>query len=385
MSEAIPAEQSRLLLAAIVDSSDDAIIAKDLNSIITSWNAGAQRIFGYTRDEIVGRSILTLIPPELQGEETDIIGRIRKGERVDHFETRRVTKDGRMVELSLTVSPIRNEAGEIIGASKIARDITERKRVERELVEAQQLLSSHASELERRVDERTRELQRSVGELEAFSYSLTHDLRAPLRAIQSYLQIFLEDEGGKVAPEAVQLIENAIAGAQRLDGMVLDLLAFTRLSHEAMPVESVDVEKLLAVICQDRPDFRAPKVELIIQSPLPQFMGNKASLVQCLTNLLDNAVKFMASGVKPKVRIYTEDEGAMVRLVVEDNGIGIKTTEQTALFRMFHRLHGKEFPGTGIGLAIVRKAAERMGGSAGFDSQPGRGSRFWVQLLKAKS
>jgi signal transduction histidine kinase len=289
------------------------------------------------------------------------------------------------VELSLTVSPIRNDAGQIIGASKIARDVTERKRVERELVEAQLLLRSHASEMERRVDERTRELQKSVGELEAFSYSLTHDLRAPLRAVQSYLQIFLEDDAAKLEPEAVKLIESAIAAAQRMDGMVLDLLAFTRLSHEAMPVEPIDVEKLLAVICQDRPDFRPPKAELIIQSPLPQVMGNKASLIQCLTNLLDNAVKFLASGVKPKVRIYAQDEGEMVRLVVEDNGIGIKTTEQNALFRMFHRLHGKEFPGTGIGLAIVRKAAERMGGSAGFDSQPGRGSRFWVQLLKAKS
>jgi PAS domain S-box-containing protein len=385
MPDGIAAEQSRLLLAAIVDSSDDAIIAKDLNSIITSWNAGAQRIFGYTMDEIVGRSILMLIPPELQNEETGIIGRIRLGERVDHFETRRVTKDGKIVELSLTVSPIRNEAGEIIGASKIARDVTERKRVERELVEAQQQLRSHASELERRVNERTRELQKSVSELEAFSYSLTHDLRAPLRAVQSYLQIFLEDDGAKLEPGAVQLVESAIAAAQRMDRMVLDLLAFTRLTHEAMPVEPIDVEKLLAVICQDRPDFRAPKAELIIQSSMPQVMGNKASLVQCLTNLLDNAVKFMASGVKPKVRIYAENEGETARLVVEDNGIGIKTTEQTALFRMFHRLHGKEFPGSGIGLAIVRKAAERMGGSAGFDSQPGRGSRFWVQLPKAKS
>jgi PAS domain S-box-containing protein len=316
MPDGIAAEQSRLLLAAIVDSSDDAIIAKDLNSIITSWNAGAQRIFGYTMDEIVGRSILMLIPPELQNEETGIIGRIRLGERVDHFETRRVTKDGKIVELSLTVSPIRNEAGEIIGASKIARDVTERKRVERELVEAQQQLRSHASELERRVNERTRELQKSVSELEAFSYSLTHDLRAPLRAVQSYLQIFLEDDGAKLEPGAVQLVESAIAAAQRMDRMVLDLLAFTRLTHEAMPVEPIDVEKLLAVICQDRPDFRAPKAELIIQSSMPQVMGNKASLVQCLTNLLDNAVKFMASGVKPKVRIYAENEGETARLVV---------------------------------------------------------------------
>jgi PAS domain S-box-containing protein len=383
MSNGIHPEQSRLLLAAIVDSSDDAIIGKDLNSIITSWNAGAQRIFGYTAKEIVGDSILTLIPPELHGEEKEIIGRIREGERVDHFETRRVTKDGRTVELSLTVSPIRNEAGEIVGASKIARDITERKRVERELAEAQRQLRSHASELERRVSERTRDLQKTIAELESFSYSLTHDLRAPLRAIQSYLQIFMEDHGAKLDVAAAETMRKAIASTQRMDGMVLDLLAFTRLAHEAMPVEPTAVEKILGFICQDRPDFRRPKAEVSIQSPLPRVMGNSASLVQCLTNLLDNAVKFVAPGVKPKVRIYTEDEGEAVRLVVEDNGIGIKTTDQAALFRMFHRLHGSEYPGTGIGLAIVRKAAERMGGCAGFESQPGRGSRFWLQLMKA--
>ena len=371
------------MLAAIVDSSDDAIIGKNLNSIITSWNEGARRIFGYTVAEIVGQSILTLIPSELQNEETEIIARIRQGERIDHFETRRVTKDGRIVELSLSVSPIRNEAGKIVGASKIARDITDRKRVERALVEAQRQLQSHASEMERQVEERTRDLQKTIAELEAFSYSLTHDLRAPLRAIQSFVQIFLEDHGDGLTPEAKIPLKKAILSAQRMDGMVLDLLTFTRLAHEAMPVESIDVEKLLAAVCTERPEFSSPSAEIAIKSPLPRVMGNEASLVQCLSNLLDNAVKFVAPGVKPRVRIYAEEEGAMVRLVVEDNGIGIRTTDQGALFRMFHRLHGSEYPGTGIGLAIVRKAAERMSGSAGFESQPDRGSRFWLRLPRA--
>jgi PAS domain S-box-containing protein len=386
MPEGIQPElQSRLLLAAIVDSSDDAIIGKDLNSIISSWNAGAERIFGYTADEIVGRSVLTLIPPELQGEETEIIGRIRKGARLDHFETRRVTKDGRIVEISLTVSPIRNEAGEIIGASKIARDITERKRVERALVEAQRQLRSYAAELERRVDERTLDLQKTVAELEAFSYSLTHDLRAPLRAIQSFLQIFMEDYGGKLDTGAEEMMKKAIASAQRMDGMVLDLLAFTRLGHETMPLVPIDVEKVVETIQQDRPHLRAPRAEVVIQSPLPRVMGNQASLVQCLSNLLDNAAKFVEPGVKPKIRIYAVDEVEMVRLVVEDNGIGIKAATGDALFRIFHRLHGSEYAGTGIGLAIVRKAAERMGGSAGFESQPGHGSRFWLELTKVNA
>ncbi len=383
MPEKFQSEQSRLLLAAIVDSSDDAIIGKDLNSIITSWNEGARRIFGYTADEIVGKSILTLIPAELQSEETEIIGRIRKGERVDHFETWRVTKDGQVVELSLTVSPIRNEAGEIVGASKIARDVTERKRVERELAEAQRQLKAHASELELRVGERTRDLQKTIAELEAFSYSLTHDLRAPLRAVQSYIEIFLEDYGVDLPHAATVTLEKVVVSAKRMDGMVLDLLAFTRLGHEAMPLAVVDVGKIVKQVCEELPDFGAPKAEITVQSPLPLVMGNEPSLLQVLTNLLDNATKFVEPGVKPKVRIYAQDEGEAVRLVVEDNGIGIKTTEQAGLFRMFHRLHGSEYAGTGIGLAIVRKAAERMGGSAGFESDFGRGSRFWLRLMRA--
>jgi PAS domain S-box-containing protein len=385
MPEALPAEQSRLLLAAIVDSSDDAIIAKDLNSIITSWNAGAQRIFGYSSEEIVGKSILTLMPPELQGEEATIIGRIRRGERIDHYETRRVTKDGAIVELSLTVSPIRNEAGEVVGASKIARDITERKRVDRELADAQKQLRSHASEMERRVDERTRELKSTVAELESFSYSLTHDLRAPLRAVQSYIEIFIEEYGEKIDDDGIVMLKKSIGASKRMDRMVLDLLTFTRLAHEAMPVEPSDIEALIALICQDRPDLRAPRAELTIESPLPKVMGNQASLVQCLANLLDNAVKFVAPGVKPKVRVYAETANGMVRLTVADNGIGIGAPDQAKLFRMFHRLHGSEYVGTGIGLAIVRKAAERMGGSAGVDSERGSGSRFWLLLPEAKS
>ncbi len=385
MPEAIPAEQSRLLLAAIVDSSDDAIIAKDLNSVITSWNAGAQRIFGYTSAEIVGKSILMLIPQELQGEETEIIGRIRRGERIDHFETRRVTKDGATVELSLTVSPIRNEAGEVIGASKIARDITERKRVERELVEAQRQLRSHASELERRVDERTSELKRSIAELESFSYSLTHDLRAPLRAVQSYVEIFIEEKGEKIDDEGLTMLKKSIGAAKRMDRMVMDLLTFTRMAHEEMPVEPSDIEALIALVGQDRPDLRSPRADMHIESPLPKVMGNQASLIQCLSNLLDNAVKFVAPGVKPKLRVYAEQAKGMVRLVVADNGIGISPADQAKLFRMFHRLHGSEYAGTGIGLAIVRKAAERMGGCAGVESERESGSRFWIQLPEAKS
>jgi len=374
---------SSQLLAAIVASSDDAIISKDLNGIITSWNPGAERIFGYTPEEAVGKSILMLIPQDRLEEEPRIIERIRRGERIDHFETTRQTKDGRPLEISLSVSPIRNADGTVVGASKIARDITERKQVERQLTAAKAELQSYAAELEKKVADRTQVLQRTIAELEAFSYSLTHDLRAPLRAIQSFLQIFLEDHFSELNEESRAPLQKAIGSTQQMDRLILDLLAFTRLSHDGVPIEIIDTEKVVRGIIQDRIDFQSPTVEITIQSPLENVMGNVPSLTQCLTNLLGNAVKFVAPGKTPRIKIYSSAIDSKVRLYVEDNGIGINPGDAGQLFQMFSRIHGTTYAGTGIGLAIVKKAAARMGGTTGVESEVGKGSRFWLELPKA--
>jgi signal transduction histidine kinase len=232
--------------------------------------------------------------------------------------------------------------------------------------------------------ERTKDLKKTIAELESFSYSLSHDLRSPLRAIQSFVQIFLEDYGSKVDPKGISILQKAIRSTQRMDRMVLDLLAFTRLSHEPMQLEPVDTEKLLQEIIRERVEFQPPRATISIRSPLEKVMGNNASLTQCLTNLLDNAVKFVAPGVMPEVKIYSEDADSQTRLYVEDNGVGIGDRDQTQLFQMFQRFHGSKYPGTGIGLAIVRKAVERMKGNVGVDSQPSHGTRFWVELPKAQ-
>jgi PAS domain S-box-containing protein len=379
------AELAALRLAAIVHSSEDAVIGKDLSGIITNWNEGAQRIFGYSPEETVGKSIMMLIPPDLQHQEKNILAQLRRGERIDHFETTRRRKDGKLITVSLSVSPIKDAEGRIIGASKIARDISERRRIEGALLDAQRQLQLHATELEAQVEDRTKMLQKTIGELEAFSFSLSHDMRAPLRAIQSFLQIFLEDHGGKVDPEGHVLLQKVIGSAQRMDRMVLDLLTFTRLSHEPMVTERVDLEAIVQDIIHDRTELQPPRADVIVQSPLLKVTGNKASLSQCLTNLLDNAVKFVAPGVHPTVHVFTEDTNGRVRLVVQDNGIGIDLQDKGKLFDMFQRLQGDKYPGTGIGLAIVRKAVERMGGTAGFDSEPNNGTRFWIELAQVKA
>ncbi|HEY0255855.1 MAG TPA: PAS domain S-box protein [Candidatus Methylacidiphilales bacterium] len=383
VTERRAAEVAAQRLAAIVHSSDDAIIGKDLSGIITSWNQGAERIFGYSEQEIVGQSIMTLIPPELRDQERAILARLSQGERVEHFETTRVSKSGQSLQVSLTVSPIKVDEGHVIGASKIARDITERKRLDQALAEAQKQLQFHADDLEKRVAERTAVLQKTIAELEAFSYSLSHDMRAPLRAIQSYQQIILEDHSEKLDASITTMLQKAIGAAQRMDRMILDLLTYTRLSHEPMPLEPIDVEKLIQGIIQERLDLQEPRAEITVASPLPKVIGNEASLTQCIGNLLDNAVKFVAPGTKPKVRIYTEYSDGLVRLWVEDNGLGMDVDAQKQAFRMFQRFHGKKYPGTGIGLAIVRKAVERMNGRAGIESHINLGSRFWLQLPEA--
>jgi len=380
ISDRRAAEIAMNRLVAIVESSDDAIISKNLDGVITSWNAAACRIFGYTADEIIGRSILTIIPPELQSQEQEIISRLKAGERVDHIETVRLAKGGRSVDVSLTISPVKDRDGRIIGASKIARDITERKQSDADLAAAQKKLQRRADDLERRVQTRTAALQQTVAELEAFSYSLSHDMRAPLRAIQSYSQIVLEDCHEHIGPGCAAYLNKVVASAERLDRLILDLLAFTRLSREEVTVRPVDTDKLVRELVHERPEFQLPNADIKIEGQLLSVEGNEASLTQCITNLIDNAVKYVARGVRPQLRIQSEARDGGVRLWFEDNGIGIDAVGQRRLFQMFQRIHGNEYEGTGIGLAIVRKAVERMHGQAGVESEPGKGSRFWLQL-----
>ena len=377
------AQLAALRLAAIVEGSDDAIVGKNLRGIVTSWNRGAERVFGYSADEMIGQSITLLIPPDRLGEEVDILSRLQRGERVQHFETIRVRKDGREIHVSLTISPIRDEDGEIIGASKIARDVTGQKNAERALQQAQRQLKLHAQNLEREVRERTNRLHEMVAELDAFSYSLSHDLRAPLRAIQGFSEIVLNDFGPRI-PEGIDYLRRIQKAAGRMDRLIQDVLAFSRVSRAEISVRPVELEKLVAAIVHDRLELQPPRAHVIIEHPLLPVVGHEASLMQVISNLLDNAVKFVAEGVTPQVRVSTRLEGEKVRIAVTDNGIGIDPNVQPRLFRMFERLPTERpYEGTGVGLAIVRKAAERMNGRAGVESKTGEGSTFWIELPRA--
>lgn len=377
-------QDARSFLASIVESSDDAIITKDLNGIITSWNHGAECIFGYTAAEIIGKPVTILIPPERLNEEPGILGRIRAGLRVEHYETERRRKDGTLLYISLTVSPLKDENGKIIGASKIARDITERKRMQMELVRTKDELAQANADLEKKVLERTASLQKAIEQMEEFSYSVSHDLRGPLRAMNAYATALLTDYSAVLDPTAVNYIERIARNSQRMETLTHDVLAYSRVSRSEMSIGPVDLTKLLRELISHYIEFQPPAAHVMVEGCLPNVRGYEPVLGQCITNLLSNAVKFVPQGTVPRVHIRAEPVGGQVRLWIEDNGIGIKPEYQARLFMMFERLHrAEQFPGTGIGLAIVRRAMERMGGAVGVVSDGENGSRFWLQLPKA--
>ena len=369
VSEERSAQAAKERLAAIVASSEDAIISKRLDGTILTWNAGAERMFGYAMEEVLGKSITIIIPQQRLDEESFVQEKMKRGERIEHFETVRLTKDGQPLDVSLAVSPLKDEEGQVVGASKVLRNVTARKRAQDELAMARKQLELHAQELEGVVAERTKQLRATVAELEAFCYSLSHDMRTPLRAIQSYSQMVLEEQGKNIGTDCTSYLRKSISAAERMDQLIQDVLAFTRLSRQEIVLEPLDVDKLVREIVHERPELQPARADILIESPLLGMFGHPASLTQCVTNLLDNAVKFVARGVKPRVRVYSETRENKVKLCFEDNGIGIDSEAQQRLFGMFQRLHrDDQYAGTGIGLAIVRKAAERMQGQVGFES-----------------
>jgi len=257
----------------------------------------------------------------------------------------------------------------------------ERKKSALALAEAKRQLEEHTKNLERAVAERTAKLRESIEELESFSYSLSHDMRAPLRAITSFSEILELRFGNQLGRDGKELLDRVISSAGRLDRLIRDVLAYSRVTLEPIERSLLDPEKLIRQIIQEHPSFQEPNAAIEVRTPLLAFLVHEGSLTQCIYNLLSNAIKFVPKGTKPLIQIWTEPFENYVRLWVEDNGIGIPAEAKDRMFLMFQRFHrSAEYEGTGIGLAIVRKAVDRMGGKVGVESEPGKGSRFWLLL-----
>lgn len=376
--------ESQTRKAAILESALDCILSIDKEGKIIEANAATERVFGYQPDEMVGGDMADLIvPPEMrEAHRRGMAHYLATGEgRVlgKRIEMSALHRDGRRFPVELTISAFRLN-GEPCFTGTL-RDITHRKHAQEKLHTAMEQLEKAKIELEERVEERTIALRQTIGDLEAFSYSLSHDLRAPLRALRKLPQVVLQDYGSHLPPEGADLLKKVISQASRMDRLVVDLLAFSRVSLQPIEFRMIEPEKLINEILLERPEFHSPQVHVHVERPLLPMRGHPASLTQCLTNLLSNALKFVAPGVGPQVRIYTEPVGHNVRLWVHDNGIGIAEEAQQRIFEVFQRLHNAtEYEGSGIGLAIVRKSVLRMGGTVGLESELGKGSRFWIEL-----
>ncbi|HZR17095.1 MAG TPA: PAS domain S-box protein [Verrucomicrobiae bacterium] len=658
-SEKQAALRTSARLAAIVESSGEVIIAKDLNGVVQSWNAAAERLFGYRAQEIIGKPVTVLFPPERLSEEDQILGRLREGKLIERLETVRLAKDGRRIPVAVSVSPVKDKEGRIIGASKIIQDISDLVAAREALVREKELLATtltsigdavvltdpegrvnfinaeaerltgwskaeasgrplaeifriineatrqpvedpvakvmrlgtvvglanhtvliardgketaiddtaapirrpggplfgivlvfrdfseqrrsqqqqqnlygvvqavnqarplpeiyeaalhaltrsvladrsailfldadgvmrfkawhalseeyrrqveghspwapdqfdaqpvcvqqtgqlepsvrealdregirslafipisyegrllgkfmiyynqpHAftdeelrlaitiasqvalavqrrrseEQLERLVRERTAKLQEMMTELQHVSYAITHDMRAPLRAMSTFAGIILEELGSAPgsSPELVDACRRIIASASRLDQLIQDALNYTKAVLQELPLHSVDLARLIPSLLESYPNLQGDKADIHILDPLPTVLGEESLLTQCFSNLLGNAVKFVKPGTRPRINLRVHRLDSLVRISLEDNGIGIPIEAQRRLFGMFERLT-TGYEGTGIGLAIVRKVVERMGGRVWVESKPGEGSTFWVELRSASA
>ena len=350
-------------LSAIVESSDDAIISKDMNGIIRSWNRGAERIFGYTPEEIIGRHISTLAVPERIDEIPDILARLAQGERVDHYQTKRQTKDGRVLTISLTVSPIRDAEGTIVGASKVARDITERQTHERALEQANAVL-----------------LQANA-DLQQFAYSASHDLQEPLRMVSTFSELLKREFGSKLGPAGDEYIGYTRQGALRMEQLLKDLRAYTLAStSEPVPVEDVDAVAVFDKSLQNLAAAINDSGASITRSGLPHVRLHEFQLEQLFQNLIGNAIRYR-SEASPRIHVAAQRQGSNWCFSVQDNGIGIEPEYKEQIFGLFKRLHSvAAYPGTGMGLAICKRIVERAGGRIWVESEPDRGSTFFFTL-----
>ncbi|MGB6488085.1 MAG: PAS domain S-box protein [Steroidobacteraceae bacterium] len=368
------AENARAHLAAIVQSSDDAIVSKTLEGIIRSWNRAAERLFGYTAEEAVGQPITLIVPPERVQEEQEILEKLRCGERIDHFETVRVAKSGRRIDVALTISPICNASGVVVGASKIARDISERKASE----QAQQRTIGEL----RRAEEALREADRRKDE---FLAVLAHELRNPLAPIR--YAVAMARKGGRPDSERLQaqaIIERQVEHMGRLLDDLLDVSRITR-GTLILRRSTVGLAAVVAAAQESaRPLIEARGHTLLVQLPAetPRLVADPVRLAQVLANLLINAAKYTDRG--GRIELEARRKGGELIIAVRDNGIGISAEMMPRVFNLFAQASPaleRSEGGLGIGLALVRGLLELHGGSVSAHSGGvGRGSEFLVRL-----
>ncbi len=354
ITEAKQSEEKNAKLAAIIDSSDDAIISKTLEGIVTSWNNSAQRTFGYTAEEMIGQHILKLIPEDRHEEEPKILAQLRSGQRVEHFETKRMTKDKHLLDISLTISPVRDKKGNIIGLSKIARDITEKKQ---------------------------EELRKND-----FIAMVSHELKTPLTSMLSYVQVLLSKASKEGDPFTINALKRTEMQAKKMSAMIHDFLSLARLEEGKISLnkEYFDLDALIKEVAGDAQMFTALHDIEINNCTPTDIYADRDKIGQVLMNLLSNAVKYSPSG--GKISIGCKRVGTSIKVYVLDHGIGISLEDQKQLFDRFYRVKNEKLrtvSGFGIGLYLVAEILRYHDSKIEIESKVDVGSEFYFYMEAA--
>jgi PAS domain S-box-containing protein len=363
------AEATGKLLASIVESSHDAIIGIDLNGFITSWNRGAEHIFGFSAEESIGKAVSLIAAPDRTDDMPAILTRIANGESIAQHQAVRRTKSGKIIDVSITLSPLHDSLGRLAGASKIARDITEQVRsVER--------LAQLNADLQRSNEN----LKRSNEDLERFAFVASHDLQEPLRMISVYSQLLLRAHSAEFDPQAQMYVDNIVGSTKRMRELLADLLAYAEIGARVdEPVEAVDLNDIVAKVLQNLQAAIDENQVSIAVDALPTLRAFQGHFIPLFQNLIGNSIKYR-SDRPPRIQVSFEKCDNQLRFSVSDNGIGIAPEYHRKIFGPFKRLHGKDIEGTGIGLAICQRVVERYGGRIWVESQQGQGAAFIFTL-----
>lgn len=371
------AERAKLNLAAIVETSDDAIIGKSPLGTVTSWNRAAERMFEYTTEEIVGKSIMLLVPENRRAEEDMILERLQRGERIDHYESVRLAKSGREVYVSLSISPIRNMHGQVVGGSSIMRDITDRIKKDRHIRRLNE-------DLEGRVRERTSELELVNRELEVFAHSVSHDLRAPLRTISSYSAMLGDRYRSQLEEPGRRHLEVIIQTAAKMNNLIERLLNFSRLGSEKLQKQQVDMSAIASKVIEELKTISPARDITVRLNGLSEAHADDVLMKQVFENLLSNAFKFTGKISHPLIEIGSYASNGDMVYFVKDNGVGFDPQSTDKLFHVFQRLHREdEYEGTGIGLANVQRIVQKHGGRVWAEGNPGKGATFFFTLPRS--
>ncbi len=369
-------EEQRALFSAIIESTVDAIISNDLAGIITSWNAGAEKLFGYLAEETIGRHFSEFMSAEYADETEKVIEKIRAGEWVGHYTTARRNKNGSIIYISLSVAALKNAEGDITGVCKIARNITQQKLDERNVQVLNELL-------EQKVRARTAELEAANRELEAFSYTVSHDLQGPLRALSGFSRILLTDYGNRLEEDAKMCLKTINSSVKHMSDLIQGLLNFSKLGKAALKKEPINMGELVTKVVKEVQGGTSNFNAQVKIGELEKSVCDPVLIRQVWINLVYNAVKYSSKRDCPVVEIGQTVGGNCPVYYIKDNGVGFDMKFSHKLFGVFQRLHSaEEFEGTGVGLATVHRIVDLHGGKVWAEAKLNEGATFYFTLCE---